>query len=135
MIAAPIAIVNMPFEFRVERSLQEYVIDMLAEHLEADPINGFENYRHYLLASLERIRKRLGGERYTQVSKQMNFAIQQQQNDDDVSAHESWIVQLLRQYYDPMYEYQLQKKKERIVFSGDYQQVLQWTADYGGVAA
>ena len=33
--------------------------------------------------------------------------------------HNDWIEHLLSNYYDPMYEYQLKRKSERIVFSGD----------------
>ena len=56
----------------------------------------------------------------------MAAAIDQQQAQGDVQAHEAWIRTLLVEYYDPMYEYQLSKKQQRVVYKGDYQQVLEW---------
>ncbi|HAU01897.1 MAG TPA: tRNA 2-selenouridine(34) synthase MnmH, partial [Porticoccaceae bacterium] len=31
-------------------------------------------------------------------------------------------------YYDPMYIYQLEKRKERVVFRGDRSAVMEWLA-------
>jgi len=33
--------------------------------------------------------------------------------------HRGWIARLLKDYYDPMYDYQLNSRKELIVFRGD----------------
>lgn len=132
MVAAPIAVVEMPLDFRVERILQEYVVEMCAEHITEYGEAGFESYRQYLLASLFRVRKRLGAERYHQLEAIMSAAIDRQQSSGDVSNHEAWIRALLVDYYDPMYNYQLQKKQQRVVFKGDYQQVLDWAAQQTG---
>jgi tRNA 2-selenouridine synthase len=126
---APLVVVEMPLAFRVQRILQEYVIEMAAEYLAADSTNGFDQYRHYLLASLARIKKRLGSQRYTALVASMTRAIDRQQACGDVAAHEEWIQILLEEYYDPMYQYQLQTKQQRVVFAGDYQQVLQWVGE------
>ena len=128
MCETPIAVVEMSLEFRVQRILQEYVVEMEQEHLAVDTEQGYQNYRQHLLASLYRIRKRLGSERYQQLEKVMNGALDQQQSSGDVSAHEAWIETLLVDYYDPMYEHQLQNKQSRIQFSGDYQQVAAWVS-------
>ncbi|MEH6911496.1 MAG: tRNA 2-selenouridine(34) synthase MnmH, partial [Oceanicoccus sp.] len=129
MSEAKIAVVDMPLEFRVQRVLQEYVIEMLQEHISADRDNGPENYQKQLLASLFRIRKRLGSEQYTKLESIMDAAIKEQLANGDTSMHHGWIAVLLTDYYDPMYEYQLSAKKDRVVFSGDYQQVLEWAAE------
>lgn len=126
MCEAPIAVIEMPMAFRVQRILQEYVIEMSEEHLAADRANGEQNYRDYLLASLERIKKRLGSELYASLRKIMVAAIDRQLQTGDVSSHEAWISQLLERYYDPMYDYQLQKKQSRLVFSGEYNELLEW---------
>lgn len=126
MCEAPIAVVEMSLDFRIQRILQEYVIEMEQQHHAADAQLGDENYRQHLLASLYRIRKRLGSERYKQLAGLMTAALDQQQNSGDVTAHEAWISTLLVDYYDPMYEYQLQGKQDRVRFKGDYQQVMEW---------
>ena len=58
----------------------------------------------------------------------MGAAIEEQLASGDTSMHDGWIEALLTDYYDPMYEYQLSAKKDRVVFAGDYQQVLEWAA-------
>ena len=45
---------------------------------------------------------------------------------DDPEIHRQWITKLVRDYYDPMYAYQLSRNKRQVVFSGDYGEV----ADY-----
>lgn len=130
MTEAPIVVIEMPLEYRVQRILQEYVVDMRAEHLAADPVEGYENYREYLRASLYRVRKRLGMERYAELDTLMATALDQQQDTGQIDAHEAWIVPLLEKYYDPMYEYQLGEKKHRVLFSGNYDEVLQWAQEY-----
>ncbi len=129
MSEAEIAVVDMPLEFRVQRVLQEYVIEMLQEHIGTDEDNGPENYRAQLLASLFRIRKRLGSEQYAKLESIMATAIEEQLVSGRTSMHHGWIEALLTDYYDPMYEYQLSEKKDRVVFSGDYQEVLEWATE------
>ena len=40
--------------------------------------------------------------------------------------HRGWIEGLLKDYYDPMYDYQLSNKRERIAFEGDRHQVIEY---------
>ena len=44
----------------------------------------------------------------------------------ETQQHKAWIRTLLVDYYDPMYDYQLGRKRKKIVFSGDADAV----ADY-----
>ena len=44
-------------------------------------------------------------------------------------AHRSWIETLLRDYYDPMYAYQLGLKADRVIFRGSYDEVAAFLAD------
>ena len=37
--------------------------------------------------------------------------------------HRGWITALLRDYYDPMYNYQLESRNERIIFRGNEAEV------------
>lgn len=40
--------------------------------------------------------------------------------------HKQWIEHLLVDYYDPMYDFQLNKKMQRVVFTGDSASVLEF---------
>jgi tRNA 2-selenouridine synthase len=53
-------------------------------------------------------------------------ALNVQQNQNDTSKHLDWISLLLDLYYDPMYQYQLEKKQDRVVFQGSRQAIHQW---------
>jgi len=128
MTEARIARVDMPLDYRVQRILQEYVCDMLEEHIDAGGEQGFENFHAYLTEGLLRIKKRLGGERHSRLNGLMLSALSEQRSTGSVTSHEAWISGLLTDYYDPMYEYQLGKKKHRVVYTGDYSEVVQWAA-------
>jgi tRNA 2-selenouridine synthase len=49
-----------------------------------------------------------------------------QQRQGEFASHRGWIEALLKHYYDPMYNYQIEKKAHRIVQRGDKQMLLQW---------
>lgn len=125
MRAAPLVIVDMPLGFRIERIYQEYVVDLRREYLELDSEGGELQFQQHLLQSLERIQKRLGLERYKQLDGLMREALASA----EASAHEAWIHSMLCDYYDPMYQYQMAKSAPRVVFRGDYAEVLDWCRD------
>jgi tRNA 2-selenouridine synthase len=129
MHAADLAVVEMPLEFRVQRIAQEYVTQMTKEFLEAHPIDGWEMFVNYLTQSLFRVRKRLGSENYKLISSLMKSALRQQYKDGNTSGHDSWIIAMLRDYYDPMYAYQLEAQSNKIVFQGGYDEVLNWAIE------
>jgi tRNA 2-selenouridine synthase len=75
------------------------------------------------------IKKRLGGTAYEKISGMMNHAFALHLKGHDAlqqQAHKDWIEQLLCRYYDPMYEYQINKKTQRIVASGDRKSLRQY---------
>ena len=130
MLIAPVAVVESPLCDRVERILNEYVVAMLDEHRLSFGANGDVTYKEYLMASLFRIRKRLGSIRYQQLAFSMEDAINEQLKSGCVGGHHEWIETLLMDYYDPMYNYQLKEKQQRVIFKGDYQSVLGWAKDF-----
>lgn len=116
---APLIWLEAPFEERVERILREYVIDQLAAFTALyGPEEGFTRFSEHLWLSLARIAKRLGGERYRRLSEAMSSALAQHRH-GDASGHRAWIVGLLSEYYDPMYAFQRQQQKDRIVFASE----------------
>lgn len=127
MEQAPIVLLEATFEQRVEITLQEYVADALAEHRQASGEEaGFEAWSNYLRDAMGRIRRRLGGDRHRRVNQMLDDALAQHAKHGDTEPHREWITVLLRDYYDGMYEYQLSKKQDRIVFSGDREALAQY---------
>jgi len=127
MASAPLMVLDQPLEERVMIIREDYVDQMAADYIERDGEDaGWLNFRDYLLSALDRIRKRLGGQRHSQLRKMMEEALDLQQQAGDISAHHEWIQALLKDYYDPMYDYQLNQKEGRIVVQGGPETILGW---------
>lgn len=105
MSQAPLVLLKVPIEERIALTYESYVVGSSQETL---------------VTSLNRIKKRLGGERFKQILKCMDSAFCNR----ELSDHHRWIELLLRHYYDPMYEYQLARKRDRIEFEGGVADVL-----------
>lgn len=121
MSAAPRVLVEQDLEARVEHSYRHYILDKLGEWRTAlGPGEGFAAYAADLQEALGRLHRRLGGARYQQLEKTLQQALERQLTDDPAAGelHRQWIRVLLRDYYDPMYDYQLSQKADLIVFRG-----------------
>lgn len=131
MQAADIVVLEEEDDIRLTRLLDEYVHKMHRGFIERLGLEaGFEAFSHYLLQSLGSIRKRLGGKQYQELQDMMQNALSQQLNQNQTSQHLAWISMLLHKYYDPMYEYQLQKKAGNILFRGGHQAMHEWLDNY-----
>lgn len=71
--------------------------------------------------ALDKIARRLGGVRHKFVKAELEQAFRS-------GDHSRWIERLLVWYYDPMYDYQLSKKRERVLISGDAETLLDFIA-------
>lgn len=118
MNRAPLVVLESDLESRTEHSFRNYILDNLSswQALEGEA-RGFERFADQLHDSLYRVRKRLGGQRYRSYQALMEQALEahRQGNPD---RHREWIRGLLEQYYDPMYRYQLEQKRERVILQG-----------------
>uniref|UniRef100_A0A7S1VUJ8 tRNA 2-selenouridine synthase AAA domain-containing protein n=1 Tax=Grammatophora oceanica TaxID=210454 RepID=A0A7S1VUJ8_9STRA len=129
MKKAKLAIVHENMEDRVDVIMQDYVCDLesrfIAVHDGCEEL-GRKHHREYLSGGMARIANRLGGDRYKKLSTLLNRAFQEQDSTGDVTLYRVWISQLLEQYYDPMYKYQLEKKQDQVVFRGNRAEVTEW---------
>ena len=103
---------------RVCRIHQEYVVMQFAEMAEEGVESPTPRLEEKFTTALAAIKKRLGGAGYDRIKKEMNEAFTSHKK-GDVSQHKVWIESLLRDYYDPMYDYQLGQKKGRILRTGN----------------
>ncbi|SMM98817.1 Selenophosphate-dependent tRNA 2-selenouridine synthase [uncultured Candidatus Thioglobus sp.] len=123
---ADLILLEASVEERLKVSMDAYVLNMQRDFIVQDVQNGFDNFSHYWLKSLEKIKKRLGLERYKVMLKALNSALIQYKEQDDASGFYPIIESLLLDYYDPMYDYQIQKKADRVVFKGNMNAVLDY---------
>ena len=127
---SPIALVEEPLKRRVDTTLAAYVLDACRERQALHGAEaGFEDFATHLREGLARIRKRLGGVRHDTVRAALDDALRRHRTQGDVDAHRGWIEALLVDYYDPMYDYQLTSKTDRIAFRGDRAAVRAWVLE------
>ena len=125
MQRSPVVLLEVPFVERVENIFDEYIHVALAEHQQLHGEQaGFESWASNLQQALANIERRLGGQRYLEIKLIMDDAIHQHRTLAQSEHHKQWIMRLLTDYYDPMYDYQLDKKAERIVYRGEHDSLL-----------
>ena len=131
MQTAKVVILEEPMEARLTRLLDEYVHKMHKGYVERlGDEAGFEAFGDYLANSIGGIKKRLGGKQHDELQALIRQALAVQWQSGETQAHLEWIALLLNKYYDPMYQYQIGKKAERVIFQGDHQAMHQWLNDY-----
>lgn len=135
MLESPIAMVEESLESRVETILNDYIISNYQDFAAQDQDTATELFSESLLASLERIKKRLGAEKHSEIGDQMRQALSEQDEVAAMSSHRKWIRQLLTDYYDPMYDYQIRKKSHRIVYRGSSEEFLDWASNINSISA
>jgi len=128
--AAPLILLETSQAERLELTYQEYILEMLQAFQAQlqEPTQAFEAFSQYLLKSLGKVQKRLGGVRYSKALGLLQAALTQQHKTGDTQLHQAWIEFLLSDYYDPMYDYQIAQKRERIIFAGDAKAVRAFLA-------
>jgi tRNA 2-selenouridine synthase len=127
MQKSPIMMLDVSQEQRNKVSIDEYIVDT-QDHFNQVYGNdlGRKKLSEHLLNSLEKIQKRLGGERYQQAKEQMHTAIKLREDCGSLDGFIPIVKTLLIDYYDPMYDYQSEKKKHRMCFTGDVAEVSQY---------
>lgn len=129
MAQSMIAVVEDPFEVRLERLREEYFERMWHDFAAAFGEDaGWQEYGEYLHHGLFAIRRRLGLQRFAELTAWLDSALIEQRRTGSTEAHYAWLAPLLNDYYDPMYRYQLEKKADKIVYRGTFNDVAAWLA-------
>lgn len=118
MQRAPLWVLEVPLAQRVQHTFENYILrnlqDWQAARGESD---GFEAFAAELQQALRSLHRRLGGLRFERLSALLASALVAHQKGHP-ERHRAWIRELLVEYYDPMYAYQLGLKADRVVFRG-----------------
>ncbi|MGB1311004.1 MAG: tRNA 2-selenouridine(34) synthase MnmH [Leucothrix sp.] len=126
MTQSPMVNLTVSDDDRIAITVQEYAKDIHLDYVKQfGEHEGIEKLQVHLLDSLSKLRKRLGGERYQRMQQTMHEAITLLANQQDYSGFAEVFGELLLDYYDPMYDYQMSSKQERIVYNGSREAVLQ----------
>jgi tRNA 2-selenouridine synthase len=129
MKASKFVVVEEDMEERVNVILEDYVFDLgrrfAALHGQEE---GRVQHREFLLGGVHRLRKRLGGDRYAELNYLLQAAIKEHEDKGDVTLHRVFVEVLLKEYYDPMYDYQLDQREGQVLFRGKGDAVVEWAA-------
>jgi tRNA 2-selenouridine synthase len=125
MAQSQFVVIDMDFEERLERLWQEYVVERYLKTMAYFGARGEQEFARYLRESLLRVQKRLGGQRTRELQASMDASLKVQ-HQDNFAGHRHWLTVITKEYYDPMYSYQLEKKKELVVFRGSREEVVEW---------
>lgn len=118
-LAAPVVVLEVPIEERVQHTYRNYILRNLQDWQAAvGEAPGFDAFAEELRQSLANLSRRLGGLRHARLATQMASALVAHRQGHP-ERHRLWIRELLVDYYDPMYAYQLEQKAARVVFRGD----------------
>ncbi len=126
MVKSPIVVVEPSLQQRIANVLKDYVEQSFLDYITVYGDEGPDKFAHHLTHSLQRISRRLGGERYQLIAGQLKSAIPSYCAHRDIAGFEPIVKCLLKDYYDPMYEYQLSKKADYIIFRGSYDEVFDY---------
>ncbi len=122
---SPLILLQASVEERVDITFREYIVEALKEHQHFHGEDeGWQSWADYLHFCFDKIQRRLGGVRYQQLKDLLGRALEAHRVRGDTSLHREWIERLLVDYYDPMYDYQISKKTDRVVFQGNRADVL-----------
>lgn len=141
LLKAPIWMIDASLASRAAEICRAYVQQPAVDYqtIMGAP-EGIQRHRESLLIALSKIQRRLGHERYDRIKTAMIQALDITHPENatgntpvlsssslsaqNFTAHLPWITTLLRDYYDPMYDYQRTTKAERVAFEGNWQAVL-----------
>ena len=87
MAQSPLAVVEDPFDVRLERLREEYFDRMHRDFIAAYGEESWHEYSEYLHHGLFAIRRRLGLQRFAQLTELLDAALLQQQRTASTEAH------------------------------------------------
>ena len=114
-----LVLLQTPLDVRVDITYNEYVVSAISEYQKSFADKGLEIWADNVKTGLSRIQKRLGSELYNQLATMFKYAYAKHETPQAKGLYQEWITKLLTLYYDPMYDYQIQKSSIPIAFKGD----------------
>ena len=124
MKRSSMVVLEVSTENRTQLTVEDYVINYWPKLQAAHGELAAEKFSEQFLGSLERIKKRLGAERYDYIQGLFKSAINAFLEHGDADGFSEGFGLLLTQYYDPMYDYMLEKRKGDVIFRGNAEEVI-----------
>ena len=119
MNSSTLVLIKEPIENLIKNIYHEYVSKEIEQTSEHKVLISLRD-------KLQKISKRLGGTNYKIVDNLIEDAFQK----NDYNIHYEWIKTLLESYYDKMYDYQINQKKDRCIESGTWDEINHFLLSY-----
>lgn len=125
MESADLIVLERTLEERVAAIVHEYVLDKVAA-------SGGDWVRtgEFMIAALDRIVKKLGGLNHQRIRGLMVEAFgtsrAQLSLGHAIEVHGAWVQELLKHYYDPLYDRNLKRRADRVRFQGNESECLEY---------
>ncbi len=123
---APIIILETSDKKRIDITFDEYIVQAQKDYLTLFGNDSLQEWVKDIQEAMKRINRRLGSARYKVVSTLFEDALEEQINSNSLHLYKVWIAYLLNEYYDPMYDYQIEKNVDRILFRGNSEEILSY---------
>lgn len=130
MLQAPYIFLERELDQRVAIIREDYFASSWPLYQQQYQQTGSEKFSEFILGSLARIQKRLGGVLYQQINISFMRALAHLFATGESQLFDEGIRLLLVKYYDPMYQYQLKNKQRKLLFSGTEAEILAWADDH-----
>ncbi|MEM9603331.1 MAG: tRNA 2-selenouridine(34) synthase MnmH [Pseudomonadota bacterium] len=126
MQAADSVALVAPFDARVARLRHDYVDHALAHFRGQDHDDPYAALSRFVVANLERIRRRLGGAQTDDLVAAVPGAVHALQSGADTAGFDAIIATLLSRYYDRLYDHKARSRPVQPVFTGEHDEILDW---------
>jgi len=140
----PLVVLETPLEERIDICIEEYVTKPYQTYLEAgkdttdNKKQAHASIRNTSLDSVRRINKGLQKKWGGTVNQgfdilgafEKGFLLFESSNASDTSGFRKPVQLLLEDYYDPMYDYQMNKRRGEVLFRGSMEEIIEWAEHY-----
>ena len=126
---APIIILETPDEERMDITFDEYIVQAQKSYKMFFEKDFLQEWVKDIKEAMKRINRRLGLERYKIVCSLFEDALNEQMKNNSLHLYKVWIAYLLNEYYDPMYDYQIEKNTSKILFRGNSEEIISYIRD------
>jgi tRNA 2-selenouridine synthase len=112
---------------RIENLYQTYISEKIKDFENFyDKETAYMVFCKFWQQSIDKIKKGTGGLLHAKLKKMLESALVAR----DKKIFQDIILLLIEKYYDPLYQKQLNKKKENIIFAGSREQVIDFVKKY-----
>lgn len=130
---SPYVVLEAALEERIQATYEEYVLHEQAAFRDVfGQEEGMTLWLTAMQSATERIRNRLGHERARTITLLQQQASDHQLKSGSAEEHKKWIAILLKDYYDPLYDYSIKNKQRACLFTGNTDEVLDFLKSYTG---